>query len=652
VLVQLGLDDAAVDDFVERQLVNAYSQPRTPTIDKDRLPKTIPSKPKTKPEFTITDAGNGKVRCLCRRGASTHLDVVDPVKARSRDRFLADVVKALGDDTDTSELDASLKAVACGDRAPDAPPEPPAAPPREFIRVDALIRPERFAITVGDEHVSGVAVDKFELGDSSPDGVWMVYLSRNGVRERIELPVSIEVGGLSFYLYPSIGRPDVTSRLSWSDVGQDEWLATGADRMTPAELFETTRAMVSRFVDFKDGDDDNTPSLVTLWCLLTYTPALFPVVPFLCVNGPKGSGKSTLMHCIHRAAFRAAVVVNPSAASLYRDIHIHGTTVLVDEAEKLDEPGADPGLMATMLHSNQRGATVPRCDGDDHTVKNFHIFSPKAFFSINEPHDPLADRSIRIPMLRSPKGSPKALLDPRDSPHDAEWKAIRDGWHRFVLNYGHMLVDLAEPEAVTPKDMFPRSRQIWRPLLQLAELMERLGVAGLLGTMQALALEKSAVSEAITVDAAEEFILRAFVQLRAAGKAAVTSNAVLSSAYANGLDPTLRVTDKATGAILRRYGIRHGAGIKRREWVATDKHLAAIDAAYAIGLFSGDEKQHPHPPEKSVISVRSVIPAVETVTPKTPETREKHQKPDTSDTSDAFPGVVPEVSSTKGEVRL
>jgi len=370
------------------------------------------------------------------------------------------------------------------------------------------------------------------------------------------------------------------------------------------------------------------------------------------VNGPKGSGKSTLMHCVHQLSFRGSIVVTPSAASLYRDIHIHAPTVLVDEAEKLEEANADPALMATLLHSNQRGATVPRCDGDDHTVKNFSVFGPKAFFSIAEPHDTLADRSIRIPMLRSPKGSPKCLIDPRDPKYKSEWQAIRDGWYTLILNHGQQLHALAEPEDVTPKAMFPRSRQIWRPLLQLAELMERLGVNGLLGRMQALALDKSAVSEAITVDAVEEFILRAFVQLRAEGKTAVTSTAVLTAAYARGLDPTLRVTDKAVGAILRRYDIKHGTGVKRREWVATDKHLAAIDSAYGFGLFDDGKNTDPHPPEKSVISVRSVMSAVETVTEKPSETREKHQKPDTSDTSDAFPGVVPEVSSTKGEVRL
>jgi hypothetical protein len=619
VLLQLGLDDHIVDEFMERQVGNAYSQPRTPTIDKDRLPKTIPSKPKTRPEFTITDAGNGKVRCLCRRGAATHLDVVDPVKARSRDRFLADVVKALGEDTDTSELDASLKAVACGDRAPDAPPEQPTAPPREFIRVDALIRPERFAITVGDEHVSGTTVEKFEKGEREADGVWLTLISRNGAqREAVELPMSVDVGGQVFHVHPAIGPPAVSNRYVWSDASQDEWLATGADRMQPVELFNSTVSIIDRFVDFPSEDNGNTPMLLALWALLTYTPAVFTTVPFLVVNGPKGSGKSRVMDCLELLAFRASVVANPSAASLFRELHINATTFLIDEAENLEQAGADSGLMPTLLHSNRRGATVPRCDGDDHTVKHFSIFAPKAFFSIKEPHDPLADRSIRIPMLRSPKGSPKALLSPKNIPKfGPQWQALRDGWNVFVLNHGHQLVDLADPESITPTDMFPRSREVWGPILQLAELLERLGVAGLLTRMQAFALEKSAVAEAITFDPVDEFILRAFVQLRAEGKAAVTSTAVLAAAYKNGLDPSTRLSEKATGAILRRYRIQHGTGRRRREWVTTDHHLVSVDEAYGIGLFSNDDKNTVgHPPGKCVTSVTSVTdPGADAVKP-------------------------------------
>ncbi len=49
----LGLDADDVDDFVGRQIPNAYSQARTPSIDRDKLPTTIPSQLPAEPTVEV-----------------------------------------------------------------------------------------------------------------------------------------------------------------------------------------------------------------------------------------------------------------------------------------------------------------------------------------------------------------------------------------------------------------------------------------------------------------------------------------------------------------------------------------------------------------------------------------------------------------------
>jgi len=595
-LFAAGLDEEQVNDFRNRQLANAYAKDRTPTIDAERLPKTIPSTPKAKPECTMTAAGEGLVRVVARRGANVHVDTLDPGKANARKRFLSDCIKALGEGADVSEIDAGLKAVAVGDQAAEEP-EGTTEPAGLFIPVDDFVRPERFAVSVEDEHVSGTTVPKFRQGADGIEGVWITHISRScGQREAIELPTNITVGGKDFYIHPAIGPPAVGPNAGWSPQAQDYWQTSGKDHTPPVELFESLTRAFNDFIDYPAGDAEDTTAVLALWTVLTYTAGVFQVVPFLAVNGPKGSGKSRTMDVLAQVVYRAYPVTNPSAASVFRELHINGSTLLVDEAENLNGGDTEVNLMATLLASNRRGAVVPRCEGEDNTVAHFSIFGPKAFFSIQEPADTLADRSIRIPMLRSPKGSPKALLHPTGRKFQARWQALRDGLFCFVMNYGAHLVGLADPEGLVPSEMFPRSREVWGPIMQLAHLFESLGVAGLSGRMQAFALVRSATAEAVTVDPVDEAILRAFVSLWGDGPKLVTSSDVVRKVYAAGLDTNQPLTGKAVGLTLRRYGIRHGTGRHRKAWVSSREHLQEIDRNYGIGLFDSDAEKDPPPP--------------------------------------------------------
>jgi hypothetical protein len=152
--------------------------------------------------------------------------------------------------------------------------------------------------------------------------------------------------------------------------------------------------------------------------------------------------------------------------------------------------------------------------------------------------------------------------------------------------------------------MFPRSRETWGPILQLADLFDRLGVVGLLEELQAFAVEKTATAQDVTVDESHEAILRALVGL-VKDDLPTTSGAILKRALAEGLDPSVRLSDRAVGKILRSYGFKQHRSSKSRVWVVPAGRLASIAKNYGIKLADGEGLGDP---KNSVTSVTSDTP--------------------------------------------
>src|SRR4029077_14612013 len=59
-----------------------------------------------------------------------------------------------------------------------------------------------------------------------------------------------------------------------------------------------------------------------------------------------------------------------------------------------------PKWMSSSTNGEKGSGKTPRCDGPNHTLKDFPAFCPKAFAGIGELPDTTADRSIRIAMAR------------------------------------------------------------------------------------------------------------------------------------------------------------------------------------------------------------------------------------------------------------
>jgi hypothetical protein len=95
------------------------------------------------------------------------------------------------------------------------------------------------------------------------------------------------------------------------------------------------------YIDFRSEVESR---ILTLWVIGTYFYTMFPAYPYLTLNGPKNSGKSTVLRLLQPLAFNMIITSDPTDPSIFRLIHQTNCTVGIDEAERYHNP-KDPGMM-------------------------------------------------------------------------------------------------------------------------------------------------------------------------------------------------------------------------------------------------------------------------------------------------------------------
>ena len=117
---------------------------------------------------------------------------------------------------------------------------------------------------------------------------------------------------------------------------------------------------------------------VALWIIFTWVHADVAIhSPILMVTSAEANcGKSTLLGLIEFLVRRALASVGISPAALYRSIEKWEPTLIIDEADDIFVQNED--LRSVVNSGWTRGQGVLRCEGDDHELKLFPTFCPKA----------------------------------------------------------------------------------------------------------------------------------------------------------------------------------------------------------------------------------------------------------------------------------
>jgi hypothetical protein len=600
-----ALTERELED-IPRQVVNAYQQPRLPAHREDESCFI-----KFGPRYTIDRAGQTTLRVTTKANGLTFVDTINPARSADRERYQRKASERLGDLELFEALSQELMRLASGETSIEDDEEEDDIPSelnRESEEDDSNnIRPDQFCAINGEAIAFGISTEERHRIDGE------VFIGSNtygrqwpgGGAFSLTSPEAVEVDGVAFYFNPKPAEPARAEQregiTTWSMEDKHQWLEGELKPVDVASLFAEIKQAIDRFIEFAPGMDDGHKQLMAVFCFYTYCYHRFPVAPYLCFTGGKGSGKTTAVSVLKQLVFNPIPVSAASEAYIFRRLDKMGGCLLYDEAEDLTRAFKEStDLWKMLLSGTKPGSPVGRCVGDDHRTKAFHVFGPKALASIKMIPDTLLSRCISTEMLRCDTKSKKADGKPDAVEHQDFWQSLRDRLYRFWLDHGQALRVLPTAEQVSPPALQAREREVWLPLFQMAKILEGLGVGGrLLQSLQKYACDPDRVSDEATAEGLEEIefqILRAFAELHPGGyevtQAFPTPPEVLYRVQENNPGQYGILRQKTVAMTLSRYHIKTHRLNTKRVRHCTIEHLETLEQRYNVKL-SGTPSEKP-----------------------------------------------------------
>jgi hypothetical protein len=330
------------------------------------------------------------------------------------------------------------------------------------------------------------------------------------------------------------------------------------ETVEPGQVFKTVHDLFTQYVDFRSEVES---AILALWTIGTYFYTMFPAYPYMALNGPKNSGKSTVMRVMQPLAFNMVSTSDPTGPSMFRLIHYTSCTVGIDEAERYHNP-KDPGMqqIRQLLNSGyKQGMPAIRLIGEDMKPQAFDVYSPKILAAIAGLEDILASRCIAIPMRRTDKKMPSF-------PPDFDGASIRHQLYTLALSaFPHLYTNYFERPAL--HTLHNRSSELWSPLVALAAYFQEQGqISGLLQAIAAAAENDEQISQGKALSEREEAVLQA-LELLTRGQSSIVwiKAAVLREKVARLTGQPIEKMGDAQwiGHILKRLHLLNEVGRKR-----------------------------------------------------------------------------------------
>ena len=192
--------------------------------------------------------------------------------------------------------------------------------------------------------------------------------------------------------------------------------------------------LVEQFRQYLEFDDERLYLLFALWTIGTYFYRRFAAYPYLYLNALKRSGKTKGLTLLSLLSYNAVFSTNMSTASLFRIIQNAGSSLMIDETEKLSNPERAEEFRTLLLSGYKRGAMVYRAEEDEtgrRVPTPFEVYAPKALAMIKGLEDVLEDRTILVTMKR---GKNRAIINREVPLNDPVWPELRAQLTRLWLH--------------------------------------------------------------------------------------------------------------------------------------------------------------------------------------------------------------------------
>lgn len=226
-------------------------------------------------------------------------------------------------------------------------------------------------------------------------------------------------------------------------------------------------AFLKRFVWFPD---EYQAYALALWVMHTYCIDAAEITPRISVRAPtRGCGKSRLLEAMKLLVLTPEYQITPTAAVAFRLLG-SGTpiTLLIDEIDTVYGPKAagNEDLRGVIDAGHGRGATVARCQGDEHKIVRFPVFGPLAMGGIGRLPGTIEDRCIVIELAKKGRDVMIERFRQRNKILRREAEELRGLLAAWAKRHVESLVDANPP---LPEALSDRQQDGWEPLLAIAD---------------------------------------------------------------------------------------------------------------------------------------------------------------------------------------
>lgn len=239
--------------------------------------------------------------------------------------------------------------------------------------------------------------------------------------------------------------------------------AQGDSPPTASEPLSEIAAEIARHVYLSPEGID----AVTLWAGIAHLHDELEISPFLSLSSSqKRCGKSLLLDVIRE------LVPNPYAIGgrtgmrvIAEIISRHQPTLLIDECDTF--LGGDAEIRGGLNASQRRGgAQITRLAGAE--TKNISTWCPKVLAGIGSLPETLADRSVRVVLVRRPADADIMTWRQRRS---ETWDAARARFGEWAASVReHFRSRMTHGETALPAILDDRAADTWEPLIVLGDL--------------------------------------------------------------------------------------------------------------------------------------------------------------------------------------
>jgi hypothetical protein len=232
-----------------------------------------------------------------------------------------------------------------------------------------------------------------------------------------------------------------------------------------AAVLDETEAAWRRYIAWSN---EAQPVALTLWTAHSHAIDAADTTPYMDISSPEPeSGKTRVLEVGELLTARGWMLIEPSEAAMFRKIAQDKPTVLLDEYDALWGGKADgrEGLRALLNVGYRRGATVPRCVGDQMTVVDFPVFGAKMLAGLSgKLPRTLVSRTIPIRLQRRAKSQPVERF--RFASARAALVPVHD---RLAAWTEQVITDLRDARPEIPEALSDRQADCWEPLLAIAD---------------------------------------------------------------------------------------------------------------------------------------------------------------------------------------